>query len=108
MDSNKASRLAIQSRAGDLATRSAILLLLTSTAASSVSTAAVQPPLREQISENQAEVLEFGAVLAATQVPLSRTGTVPHDLPFRFCIRRQQYQYGCPSLLLLNYVYIQT
>ena len=33
----------------------------------------------------------------ATRVPLiSRTGTVPHDLPFHFCIRQQRCQYGCP------------
>ena len=31
-----------------------------------------------------------------THAPLiSRTCTLPHDLPFRFCIHAQLYQYGC-------------
>ena len=49
------------------------------------------PPRHEQINENQTNLPGPGAV--ATQVSLiSRTRTLPHDLPFHFFIRRQQYQ----------------
>jgi len=55
------------------------------------------PPPANKSTKTKQNCLDSGAV--ATQVPLiSRTGTLPHDLPFHFCIRRQQYQYGCPSL----------
>ena len=43
----------LQSRVGDLATRSAIFFILSSTAVSSVSTAAVAPPLRQHTNTNQ-------------------------------------------------------
>ena len=90
----------LQSRDGDLATPSAIFFLLSSAIVSSVNCCRCRaPPPCEQInSKNQTKLpLDSGPV--ATQVPLiSRTGTLPHDLHFYFCIRRQQYQYGCPSL----------
>ena len=56
------------------------------------------PPLpRTNQRKTKQNCLDSGAV--ATQVPLfSRTVTLPHDLLFHFCIRRQQYQYGCPFL----------
>ena len=56
-----------------------------------------RPPPRKKSTRTKQSCLDSGAV--ATQVPLvSRTGSLPHDLPFHFCIHRQQYQYGCPSL----------
>ena len=57
--SNKVSRLCyVQSRAGDVVALQlyAVLFLLSSATLSSVSTAAVNPPLREQINENQTKL----------------------------------------------------
>ena len=61
------------------------------------------PPRTNQLEPNKTALtrglqqLKFH--LLVEPVPLiSRTGILPHDLPFHFCIRRQQYQYGCPSL----------
>ena len=50
------------------------------------------PPPAKKSTKTTLNCLESGAV--ATQVPLiSRTGALPHDLPFHFCIiSRQQYQ----------------
>ena len=48
-------------------------------------------------SDNDVSTSNTGSV--ATHVPLvSRTGTLPHDIPFHLWIRRQQYQYDSPSL----------
>ena len=97
LHSNKSSCLCY--KAENLATLSAIFLLSSATV-SSVTAAAVEPPHpANKSTKTQTNCLDSGAV--ATQVPLiSRTGTLPHDLPFHFSIRRQQYQYGCPSLSL--------
>ena len=61
-------------------------------------------PLSRPTSENKSTKTTQNfqdSGVTATQVPLSsRTGTLPHDLPFRLCIRRQRYQYGCPPLPL--------
>ena len=55
------------------------------------------PPRANKSTKTKQKRLDSGAV--ATQVPpISRTGTLSHDLLFHFCIRRQQYQYACPSL----------
>ena len=89
INSNKASCLCYKAEPGTLSA----IFLLSSTTVSSVTAAAVEPPLREQINEKQPKLPGLGAV--ATQVPLiCRNGTLPHDLLFYFCIRRQQYQYG--------------
>ena len=54
------------------------------------------PPSVNKSTKTKPNYQDSGAV--ATQVPLiSRTGTLTHDLPFHFCINRQQYQYGCPT-----------
>ena len=46
------------------------------------------PPPANKSTKTKQNCLDSGVV--ATQVP--RIGTLPHDLPFHFCIRRQQYQ----------------
>ena len=50
------------------------------------------PPPANKSTKTKQNCLDSGAV--ATQVPfISRTGTLLHDLPFHFCIHRQQDQY---------------
>ena len=88
----------LQSRDGDLAAPSAIFFLLSSATVSIVTAAAVEP-LTPRTSQRKPSKTAWTRGAVATQVPLiSQTGTLPHDLSFRFCIRRQQYKYGCPPV----------
>ena len=58
--SNKISRLCCKAEPGTLSTLYAILILLSSATVSSVTTAAVEPPLREQINESQTKLPGLG------------------------------------------------
>ena len=54
-------------------------------------------PLIELNHNKQKLPLPVGFRAIVAHVPLiNPIGTLPHDLPFRFCSRRQLYQYGCP------------
>ena len=58
--SNKTSRLCYKVEPGTLSHYLPYFFLLSSTAVSSVTTAAVEPPLREQINEKQTKLLGLG------------------------------------------------
>ena len=54
------------------------------------------PPIELNEKNKQKLLLTVGFRATVAHVPrISRTGTLPHDLPFRFCFRRQLYQSGC-------------
>ena len=54
------------------------------------------PPLNSTKGKKK-KPLAVGFRAMVAHVPLtSRTGTLPHDLRFHFCIRGQLYQCGCP------------
>ena len=55
------------------------------------------PPPGEESTKTKQSCLDSGDVAIQVSI-IGRTVTLPHHLPFHFCIHRQQHQYGCPSL----------